>query len=364
VLQFLAVREYRRGSREEDPDEDDTSDDSDEEDLDEPHSDDEYSDSDDYDAEVPQEGEEPEGTEAEGDQSEGSEEEEEDLEFSDDEDEDAPLTFVAGRHWRRKFMKRHGLSLRRPHAKRRPKTEPMSREVFQARMARIMRLYPPDMTINMDETSWKQIIINNAVTIAERGAETVTCYFKGDPKTCLTAIASINAAGEKLPLWILARGTTGRCEARYRNHDKVQAALAGEELVLDHQRNGWSCASVMARYLQWLRARYNFEKGRRGGRRTRRILLLWDIFPSHRCQETKDLADLLSIRLEYIPPGMTGECQPLDRRIFGNLKARARSRFDEMCCKGEDPTMEDSVAMLVEAWKSISQFEVLDAWQP
>jgi hypothetical protein len=391
VLQFLAVREYRRGPLKGDVDEEydehigsvgsDSDDFSDEEpprpgeeparsgdesdeepagsddepDEEPPGPDEEPSGSDDeYDAEAPQEDDQSEGTEAE---------EEDDLEFSDDEDaDDRPPAFVAGRHWRRDFMRRHGLSLRKPHPKRRPKTEPEEAPAFQARLARIRRRYPPELTFNMDETSWKQIV-NGAHTIADKGAEKVNCIFQGDPKTCLTAIASIDAGGGKLPLWILARGKTVRCEARYRNHDAVQAAIARGDLVLGHQQNGWSNATVMAKYLQWLRARCNSLHGKRG-RRPRRILLLWDIFASHRCQETKDLASLLSIRLEFIPAGMTGECQPLDRRIFGNLKSRARRRYDEMCAQGEDPTMEDSVAMLVDAWKSIGQFEVLDSWEP
>jgi hypothetical protein len=231
-------------------------------------------------------------------------------------------------------------------------------EDYQVRIVALMGRYRPDLIINMDETSWKQVN-NGKFTIAEKGAEAVNCYFRGDPKTCLTAIAAIDAAGGKLPLWILAHGTTPRCETRYRNHAAIQTAIAGGDLVLSHQRNGWSDAVIMGQYLRWLRTLY---KG--PGRRPPRIALVWDVWASHRCQETKDLASLLQIELEFIPPGMTGECQPLDRRIFGNLKSRTRSRFDHMYCRGQDPTMEDSVAMLVDAWKSIGQEEVLDAWQP
>jgi hypothetical protein len=177
-------------------------------------------------------------------------------------------------------------------------------------------MWAPELVINMDETSWRQINAGR-LTIDEKGAETVNCYFRPDLKTCLTAVAAITAAGEKLPLWILARGKTTRCETRHRSHDAIPAAV------------------------------------NRG-----------DLMVSHRCQETKDIAQLLQIQLEFIPEGMTGECPPLDRRIFGNLKSRARSRYAQMCCQGEDPTMEDSVAMLVDAWKSIGQEEVLDSRQP
>jgi hypothetical protein len=59
---------------------------------------------------------------------------------------------------------------------------------------------------------------------------------------------------------------------------------------------------------------------------------------------------------------MTAECQPLDRRIFGNLKARARRMFNDYRAVNQSPSMEDSITILLDAWKSISQDEVFDAW--
>jgi hypothetical protein len=76
------------------------------------------------------------------------------------------------------------------------------------------------------------------------------------------------------------------------------------------------------------------------------------------------LAEELGIHIEFIPAGMTAECQPLDRRLFGNLKSRARCRFDYMwMARNGDPTMQESILMLLAAWKSITQDEVLDAWE-
>lgn len=281
-----------------------------------------------------------------------------DLEFEEDPAESdeygAPRRkFVAGQHWRRNFMRRWRLALRKPHPKRRPKTDPAQVDAFRLRMADILRRTRPERILNMDETSWRQLNMGFR-TIAEKGTETVNCYFRGDAKACLTAIATVDAAGTKLPLWVLARGKTMRCEARYRNHDAIQRAVAQGDLVLSHQVNGWSNGDIILQYLKWLRKLYGRQH----------IVLLWDIWGAHRSQDTKDLAASLNIQLEFIPAGMTGECQPLDRRIFGNLKSRARSRFDQGCARGEDPTIEDSVAMLLEAWKSIGQEEVIDAWEP
>jgi hypothetical protein len=59
---------------------------------------------------------------------------------------------------------------------------------------------------------------------------------------------------------------------------------------------------------------------------------------------------------------MTAKCQPLDRRLFGNLKAWARRRFNEYWAVNHSPLMKDSITMLLDAWKSINQDEVLDSW--
>jgi hypothetical protein len=202
----------------------------------------------------------------------------------------------------------------------------------------------------MDETSWK-LLNTGFVTIANRGSETVDCLFAGDPKMCLTAI---DAGEGRLPIWILCRGTTTRCERRYRTDDALNRAIGQGQLVVSHQESGWTDTRVACDDLRWLRTRFGSGE----------IILIWDVFASHRCAEAKALAAELGIRLEFIPPGMTADCQPLDRRIFGNLKSRARARFNALWAVDQNLSMQDSIVILLEAWKSISQFEVLDAWDP
>jgi hypothetical protein len=204
----------------------------------------------------------------------------------------------------------------------------------------------------MDETSWK-LLNTGFVTVANKSSETVDCLFDVDPKTCMTAIATIDAAGGKLPLWILARGKTTRCEQRYRTNSALERAIEGGELVVSHEENGWTNGDVACDYLRWLRSRYSSDA----------VVLVWNVFTSHRCEQTKANAAQLGIRLEFIQPGATGECQPLDRRLFGSLKSRTRARFDALWAQSQDPTMADSITMLLDAWRSFDQFEVLGAWE-
>jgi hypothetical protein len=57
-----------------------------------------------------------------------------------------------------------------------------------------------------------------------------------------------------------------------------------------------------------------------------------------------------------MPLGMAGDCPRLRCRIFVNWKARARSRFDRLNIDQDgDATVQKSVAMTLDAWKSIGQ---------
>jgi hypothetical protein len=266
--------------------------------------------------------------------------------------EEQPRRFLASRKWRGKFLKRFGFSIRQPHAKRRPVVMQDDITSFQVRLENILSQYPLDHVINMDETSWK-LLNTGFATVAYKGSETVECFFNGGPKMCLTAIAAIDAAGGKLPIWILCHGKTARCERRYRANSALEKAIKQGKLFLSHEDNGWTTAQVASEWLNWLKSRFPSDP----------VVLLWDVFTSHRCEATKALAKELNIRLEFIPPGATGNCQPLDRRIFGSLKSRARERFDALWAQDHEPTMQDSVAMLLDAWRSIDQFEVLSAWE-
>jgi hypothetical protein len=156
------------------------------------------------------------------------------------------------------------------------------------------------------------------VTLAETGTEIFNCCFEGDPKICLTAIATIDAAGGKLPMWIIYQSKTERCERRYRKDEGLRTVVRQSDFVLSHEESGWTTAQMACQYLQWLNRWY----------RGKPITLLWDLSAFYRCSEAQELAPQLNIRLEFIPAGATGDYQPLDRRIFGNLKSRTRSRFD------------------------------------
>jgi hypothetical protein len=116
----------------------------------------------------------------------------------------------------------------------------------------------------MDETS-RKLLNNSFLTIADRGAKGISCLLDGDPKACITVIATINAVGEKLLLWAIAKGKTERCERGIL--DDCARQVDNAELIVTHQPSGWTGREVAMHDLQWLADRY-----------CQQIVLVWDLF--------------------------------------------------------------------------------------
>jgi hypothetical protein len=236
--------------------------------------------------------------------------------------------------------------------RRRPPVKDALIAAFLVRMEIVMATYAATCVFNMDETSWC-LINQQMLTIANIGADGVECLFQGEPRMCLTAIASLDAAGGKLPLWVLCKSKTKRCEERYRDDHRLQEYIRSGDLVLTYQSNGWTSALVASDYLHWLR--FRIQRGP--------IVVLWNLFSAHREQGVKERAQELGIELVFIPAGMTGEYQSLDRRIFGSLKARTRAQFDwHSMSADEEMTMSASIRILLDAWRCVGDKEVLEAW--
>jgi hypothetical protein len=182
---------------------------------------------------------------------------------------------------------------------------------FLADMEIAFEQYPRDRILNADETSWK-IINNRMVTVTHCGSEAAAGKFDGNVKGCVTVIASIDATGSKLLPLVIYRGKTIRSEAELREHFTREIQMG--RLVLTHQENGWANRVVARRYLQWLSDIVKSQT----------LCFLSDLFFVHHEEEAKRKAKEVHIAHEFIPAGLTDEWQPLDLRIFGSLKMRAR----------------------------------------
>ena len=231
------------------------------------------------------------------------------------------------------FKARNHLSTRRAHYKRRPTVDPQTVETWVREVQNLLRTFPHDRVINGDETAWR-ILPNGATTWAERGSDSVVIGVQDDEKKTITVMASVTAAGTKLPLLLIANGLT----------ELVEESQLGDVWphLRAHSSNGWMNSEIFEQYLLLIRQQYNDDQ---------EIVLILDVYAVHRCAKVRELASALKIRLIYIPAGLTDSHQPLDRRIFGALKSTAKHHVYRALA--EDPErrigMKGAVEILIAA---------------
>jgi hypothetical protein len=259
---------------------------------------------------------------------------------------DTLLNFKCSYEFMKNFLKRNGLSFRKRRTRRRPNIDEDECDEYIRHLNFAYSNYPPDHIINTDESSWK-VAMCSGVTIAPIGAEIVNCYINGCEKADFTFIATIRADGSKLPLVVLAKGITERCHKTFSNAGVDASCIM-------HCKRGWCNEEIVQQYLFWLRNQ--IPEGE--------ICLIWDQYRSHMTQMITDLAAQLNISLVFVPKGATGVYQPLDRCVFGALKAIGMAKFNRFICdnQGAELTKELSAKILLDCWNSVGGRTVERAW--
>jgi hypothetical protein len=251
------------------------------------------------------------------------------------------------------FKQRNGFSSRRFHTRRRNPTE--SKEQIEAWITAIRDLLiahegKRDMVVNCDETAWR-LLPSGLLTWAPVGADGVTVRLNGNEKDSITVLASVTAGGDKLPLFAIAKGKTKRAEQSQLGSDGTT--------ITDHSASGWSTVETFEHYLDSLAEQY---RGRIDPEHPLHLIL--DCYAVHRAVQIKAHAKKLGIKLWFIPAGYTDELQPLDRAVFGVLKAIFRRRFEELCRQSPNGRVTRSIALeiLKGIWKDLSLASIHEGW--
>jgi hypothetical protein len=285
----------------------------------------------------------------------GDDDADEEEEFPEEEEEGAKAKQEFTAKWRRAFLRRHHLSLRKGRSERRSIPDDDMLATFLSQLQEAVSRYGRSKIFNMDETS-VPVTKTSFRTIAERGAESVKIKGRGNPKKNLTVIGTISLDGAKLPPMVICKGKTHKCERQMRLD--FAREIARHELYVTHSPKGWVDQTVALQYLSWLRAYCNAHSLRGT------FVLIWDVFASHRDAKVKQSAFDKGIQLLYVPAGQTGTYQPLDRRVFGELKRKIDERFDHehMIDPNVEESTRKSVRYMLDSWASIAADHVRKAW--
>jgi len=256
--------------------------------------------------------------------------------------------FIASMSWVCRFMKRHDLVFRCAHYERRGAIQQDWVEKYITQVAKAIAHYGTDRVLNMDETHVKIDNFTNKV-ICHKGQESVSVISNHCNKTEGFTVMATCSETQKFPLIVIAKGKTERCTTKFKITGEVQSEFF-------KSMNGWTTVSIMNQYLRWISAQMGGEP----------FALIVDCFKAHLNDEVKELAKELKIELIIVPACGTGLYQPLDRKIFGIVKAKLRANENHkgiVKTQQEEKTRYSNVCRLMEeVWKEISDKALQSAW--
>ena len=278
--------------------------------------------------------------------------------------------FSCSRHFLVDFLGRINWSRRRAHLKRRPDVEQETIDEYRQKVETICGRYQSDHILNADETFWR-CADQTLYTYAPIGKDNIQINTPDNEKAGFTVLATVNHEGNKLPLLLVGKGKTVRCEKsqfgftnpldQFMTSDDGLAVENSENdideeniddegdmndvninhtvvinnpngHVTTHSKSGWVDTEIWLKYLHFLRATIPYLPNTDPMDKTNTIFLICDSYSVHHCNDAQTEANKLNIMLIAVPKGTTDECQPLDRRIFGILKTFLRVQLNNHIC--------------------------------
>jgi hypothetical protein len=222
-----------------------------------------------------------------------------------------------------RLLQRNRFSVRVAHMKRRPDVDPDKLCEWIIDMQQTLSAIPLRYFLNCDETGVR-LVPGGLRTWAPVGEDDVQIEHRANEKESFTAMACINAQLQKLPLMLIAKGKTRRCEKSFGDVTPSRTT---------HTMNGWITTGSMNEFMGGLRELIpgfeDFAERDDDGFFVHELHLMLDSHKVHLVDAVRQRAAELQIVLHFVPVGMTDECQPLDRAVFGVLKAKQRRMFRE-----------------------------------
>ena len=210
---------------------------------------------------------------------------------------------------------------------------------FMLKLAYLVKTHrlKPDDVYNFDQTAIQfNPQANGGKTRASKGSKDVTVV-NHDDKRQITLVPTVNAAGEKLPLQYIVKGTDGKTTALpdYKNNfSNLKKKHPGS--IYDQTNNHWASADTNLRLIEEVIipfAKANKEKRKADGELNvpnKMVIILdcWSvqISPVFIQKVQQRFEDVL---LLHVPPNLTGKFQPLDVAVNSVFKGKVKSVYHQ-----------------------------------
>ena len=169
---------------------------------------------------------------------------------------------------------------------------------------------PLQLIFNFDQTGLKIVPVSNW-TMPSEGSKQVAIIDLEDKRE-ITALLGSTADGSLLPPHILYQGKTDQCHAKYQFPDD----------------NHWSTVDSIIRYIENVIVPYTDKVKEELDLPIRQYAVaVFDELRAHRCEEVLDVLSKARIQHVFVPAGCTGELQPMDLSVNGELKTALKNEF-------------------------------------
>lgn len=179
-------------------------------------------------------------------------------------------------------------------------------------------------------------------------------HFKGErcsggkrSKVRLTGLAAGNAAGEKLPMFVIGKSNKPRCFSGVKSLPCRYRA----------QNKSWMDGNL---FTEWVKG-----VDRKFAAQDRKIALIIDNCPAH-----PTIDGLKAVELIFLPPNTTSKTQPMDQGVIRSLKAFYRhsliKRYITSIDQGKSPrkvNILEAMILLTAAWDCVSRETVVNCFK-
>ena len=242
--------------------------------------------------------------------------------------------FKASDGWLDRWKNRHNVVFRAISGEERSCTEEMTASWAQTHLPTILSRYDLRDIYNADEFGlfYQQLPTKSFHLKGER------CAGGKFSKVRLTGLAAGNAAGEKLPMFVIGKAEKPRCFK----------GVTSLPCQYKPQRKTWMDSEIFSDYVRKLDTKFDAEG--------RKIVLIIDNCPAH-----PKVDNLKAIQLVFLPPNTTSKTQPMDQGVIRALKAFYRTNVVRRQIKYIDEgkttpkiNILQAMRMLVKSWDATS----------
>ena len=214
------------------------------------------------------------------------------------------------------------------------------------KVEQLSKEYPASRFINVDECpSYVRNLPTRGLHFTDRPAPWIVVHAK--PRDCVTVLGAVVGTGQVLGTSVVAKGTTTRCEDKFRS--KLPASF------VQHTPSGLTTSQSFIQYLEHVVLPYTRDKP---------AVLIADAYSAHVTKEVKDFCKSHHLKYVIVPDRATACLQPVDVAVFGSAKFKIHMdvKYSMFQANTQEANRWQATANCVRAINGISRANGRRAW--